>query len=363
MIGVSAFLDGKRVLEAAPKYEQTTVYWRYVKKMLREPLLAGVLKKNESVRTIENELTGNWLRCMTAYDADTLRSDSADLLILDEFQDMKPDAWDEVGAPMLLDTDGDAIFSGTPKRKNHFFQMYANALGDMSGRWMAAHITSFDNPFLSQAALADIVKDMTEDAYKQEIMAEFLDNAGAVFRNLNACMNATDSTPDDHKGHQFIVGGDWGKHNDYTALSVGCLNCHKEVAHDRFNQIDYSFQRERIKVLNNRWHPLNILVESNSMGEPNAEALQRDGLPVSMFETTASSKPPLIENLALALERTEWQFISDPVWRAEMEAYERKVNPTTGRSTYSAPEGVHDDTVIARALMLWAGRTGWAIMV
>jgi hypothetical protein len=60
----------------------------------------------------------------------------------------------------------------------------------------------------------------------------------------------------------------------------------------------------------------------------------------------------LIENLALALEKAEWRFISDPIWTGELEAYERRVNDNTGRSTYSAPEGMHDDTVIARALMM-----------
>jgi hypothetical protein len=77
-------------------------------------------------------------------------------------------------------------------------------------------------------------------------------------------------------------------------------------------------------------------------------------LPVMAFDTTASSKPQLIENMGLALEREEWQFQADPVWTGEMEAYERKVSAITGRSQYSAPEGLHDDTVIARALMLWS---------
>ena len=78
-------------------------------------------------------------------------------------------------------------------------------------------------------------------------------------------------------------------------------------------------------------------------------------MPVIGFQTTATSKPPLIENLSLTLEREEWQFISDPVWTAELEAYERKVSLSTGRSQYSAPEGLHDDTVIARALMVDIG--------
>ena len=67
------------------------------------------------------------------------------------------------------------------------------------------------------------------------------------------------------------------------------------------------------------------------------------------FTTTASSKPPLIESLALALEREEVLWLDNPVATMELEAYEMK--PTrSGRMTYSAPEGLHDDTVIARAL-------------
>lgn len=362
ILAAERFLEGKRVLEAAPKFEQTTVFWRYIKKILREPIAAGILKKNESIRTIENETTGNWIRAMTAHDADTLRSDAADLLILDEFSLMNPDAWYEVGAPMLLDTDGDAVFIGTPQRKNHFFHLYVSALGDTSGRWQAWHFTSFDNPFLSKPALDDIVKDMTEDAYRQEIMAEFLDNAGAVFRNIQACMGApTNPIPTDHGGHRIVMGVDWGKHHDYTALAVGCADCRREIARDRFNKIDYTFQRERIKSLAAVWNVNYILAESNAMGEPNLEQLQADGLPVHGFETTATSKPPLIENLALTLERAEWQFQEDKIWTAELEAYERKVSETTGRSSYSAPEGVNDDTVIARALMLQAGNRPAAV--
>lgn len=73
-------------------------------------------------------------------------------------------------------------------------------------------------------------------------------------------------------------------------------------------------------------------------------------MPVRPFQTTATSKPPLIESLALAFEREELQWLADPVWTGELEAYERKVSPVTGRSQYSAPEGMHDDTVMARAL-------------
>jgi hypothetical protein len=263
---------------------------------------------------------------------------------------------------MLLDNDGDAVFIFTPKRRNHAFQIYNKAVSDDTGRWGAWHFTSHDNPYLSEEALAEITQDMTEEAYKQEILAMFLENEGAVFRNIAACMGADPTTPEAHEGHRIVAGVDWAKQSDFTAISIGCADCHVELARDRFNKIDYHFQRGRLEALCKKWGVKQVLVELNSIGEPNFEELQRSGLPVSGFTTTASSKPPLIENLALVLEKEEWQFQPDQVWTGELEAYERKVSATTGRSQYSAPDGMHDDTVIARALMVKAGEAGARVL-
>jgi hypothetical protein len=196
-----------------------------------------------------------------------------------------------------------------------------------------------------------------EDTYKQEWLAEFVDG-GSVFRNISACTIAQPSTPEAHRGHTIICGADWGKQQDYTTFSFGCLDCHCEVAHDRFNQIDYAFQVQRLKALADKWQPAAILTELNSIGQPVFEQVQRLGLPAVGFNTTAQSKPPLIENLALALEKSEWHFIDNKVWTAELEAYERTVSASTGRSSYSAPDGMNDDTVISRALMVWQATNG-----
>jgi hypothetical protein len=96
-----------------------------------------------------------------------------------------------------------------------------------------------------------------------------------------------------------------------------------------------------------------IVAEENSIGGPNIEALREEGLPVIAFQTTATSKPPLIESLALAFERREIAILPDAVQLAELQAYERTVSRLTGRSSYNAPEGYHDDTVMALALAWW----------
>ena len=363
-LAITGMLAGRRVLEAAPTADQTEAFWKECKRALAELIQDKLIVKNETDRSLDLQ-NGGRIRCKTAWDADSLRGDYADLLILDEFSLMKPSAWDEVGAPMLLDNDGDAIFTFTPKRKNHAYAMYNRALGDMTGRWQAWHGTSFDNVYLSRKALDDIVKDMTEDAYKQEILAEFLANEGAVFRNIPACMLAPLTSPEAHRGHKIVMGVDWGKENDYSAMSVGCAQCRIELARDRSNKVEYILQQQRLATLVKRWGVRTIIPESNSMGSPIIERLRRDpelkGVTILPFETTAVSKPPLIESLALALERSEFQFQADVIWQAELESYEMTQSKTTNRPSYSAPEGCHDDTVIARALMLNGIATGgWA---
>jgi ferredoxin len=355
---VEAMLKGRRVLEAAPVSDQTNAFWDACKKALAEPITAGIVKKNETDRTLEMP-NGGRIKTKTAFNADTLRGDYCDLLILDEYSLMDPDAWNEVGAPMLLDNDGDAVFIFTPLRKNHAYHLFVRAQADDTGRWEAFQFTSFDNPHLSEDALQEITSDMTEDAYKQEILAMFLEGEGIVFRNIEACLNAPQTTPGAHDGHRLVAGVDWGKQHDYTCISIGCVTCRCEVVRDRFNQIDYTVQRDRLRALYEKWRPAYILAEANAMGDPIIDVLQRERLPVLPFQTTATTKPPLIENLALTFERGEWQFQPDPIWTAELEAYERKVSPTTGRSSYSAPEGIHDDTIICRSLMIWqAMQTG-----
>lgn len=353
--GVSAdaatdLLQGRRILYAAPTADQTMVFWARCKRFLREPIEAGLIYKNESDRVLEIKGAGR-IRAKTAWDADTLRGDYADKLIMEEYSIMNPTAWEEVGAPMLLDNNGDAVFIFTPKRKNHAWKLYQRAIGDTSGRWQAWHFTSHDNPYLSKEALDEIAQDMTDSAYRQEILAEFLESEGQVFRNLANCMNAPkDATPDQHQGHRIVAGLDWAKQQDFTFTSLVCDDCKVEVAKDRFNQIDYHFQRDRLKALYDKWNVRHIEGEGNSIGEPNIEELQRDGIPIVPFQTTGQSKPPLIESLALCFEREECQWIDDPICNGELEAYEVKMSPTTNRPTYSAPSGMNDDTVIGRAL-------------
>jgi hypothetical protein len=174
-IAVDAFLDGCRVLYATPTQEQIDRFWFECKNALKEPLEANVYYKNETRHIIELEGTEQRIRGKTAWNADTLRGDYGDEVLLDEFQDMDPDALDLVVFPMLLDNDGNLTLIYTKKRGKkgkYASDLYTRAEEDKTGRWGAFTFTSHDNPHLSKDALSEITQDMTNLAYRMEIMAE-----------------------------------------------------------------------------------------------------------------------------------------------------------------------------------------------
>lgn len=113
---------------------------------------------------------------------DTLRGVSLTYLVLDEVADIKPDTWEKVLRAALSDKKGNALFIGTPKGRNWFFDMYN--LGD-SGEdedWKSWHFTTKDNPLIDPKEIEAAKKTLSSFAFKQEYEASF-DNAGAgVFK-------------------------------------------------------------------------------------------------------------------------------------------------------------------------------------
>lgn len=180
---VEKFLKGRRQLYGAPTTEQIDRFWFEIVRALGPLIDAGVLKKNETEHYIERPGTEQRIKAKTVWNADTLRGDYADDLYLDEWQLMDEDAWGVVGAPMLLDNNGDVVFIYTPpslrsagvskaRDPRHAAKMFKMAQQDTTGLWQAFHFTSHDNPHISKEGLAIITSDMSAQSYRQEIMAE-----------------------------------------------------------------------------------------------------------------------------------------------------------------------------------------------
>ena len=121
---------------------------------------------------------------------DTMRGVSLEYLVMDEYADMKPVVWEEILRPALADRKGDALFIGTPKGRNHFYDLYNYALNEDDPSYTAWHFTSYDNPLLDPEEIDLAKKSMSSYAFRQEFMASFEALGSEIFKeewiNFNA---------------------------------------------------------------------------------------------------------------------------------------------------------------------------------
>ena len=178
------FLEGKSVDYAAPVIEQVEKFWHEVVLALAEPIEFGVYRKLEAEKIIEKRGTDQYIHCRTAYNPDTLRGGATDLLILDEFQLMHEETWGQAGAPRLIDRNGDAVFIYTPPSMRmrsrthardplHAPKMFKKYKDDPD--WLCLHFSSHENPFASKKGIETVTKDLSNLGYRQEILAEDID--------------------------------------------------------------------------------------------------------------------------------------------------------------------------------------------
>jgi hypothetical protein len=177
---VNHFANGGRVLYAVPVVDQLDKWWKEVTWSLRELINAGRVYKNETEHVIEFRGTDNRIKGKTAWNADSLRGDWCTLLILDEYQLMDETAWTEVGQPMMIDKDGDAVLIYTPpslatksiskaKDKQHAAKMFKRCQAD--NEWLCLHFSSRANPFISSEGIDRAERNMNKVAFMQEIEA------------------------------------------------------------------------------------------------------------------------------------------------------------------------------------------------
>ena len=344
----SAVEKHQRAWWLAPTLLMASQVWRDLKRAL---IGLPNLKINESERRLDLP-GGGMIAVRSAFHPDRLRGDGLDLVVLDEAAWMEARVWGEIVRPMLAQSRGRAVFLSTPLGRNWFWDLYRIGLDPEVHEWQSFHFSTAENIEIDLDELRAIRRQTAQSIWQTEYLAKFSNDAGQVFRGLADALrpgHADAPLPD----HRYVAGIDWGRSRDYTAITIIDATTNQVVALDRFNQIGWALQRGRLRNIVNTWNPHIIWAEANSLGAPNIEALQRDGLRIRPFQTTAQSKSPLIESLALAIETGQLALLDHPVLLGELASYAVERLPG-GSYRYTAPPGSHDDTVISTALAWYA---------
>lgn len=152
-------------------------------------MLLATVPKEYIQKTNESSLTvtlwnGSVISLKGAEKPDNLRGRSLDFVVLDEFADMRPEAWYEVLRPSLSDRRGSALFIGTPKGRNHFYDLWTKGI-DGSDDWSGFQYTTIDGGHVTADEIDAAKRDLDERTFNQEYNAQFINYAGIIYYNFS----------------------------------------------------------------------------------------------------------------------------------------------------------------------------------
>ena len=344
----------------SPTFPQTDIMWRMVLKLLPKKYI-----KFTYLGKLCIELTNGatiWAKSADKYD--NLRGEGLDGVVLDEAAMIHPDAWFKVIRPALMDKLGWALFCTTPRGKNWYYKLYQKGVkGRVSYRknWESFTFSSYDNPYLEREELNEIVEDLSELEYEQEILAIFLSDGGTVFKNLDACTRSHIS--DAYiPGRIYVMGVDLGRHQDFTVIDV-CDTITKELVYqERFNKTAWSYIKSKIRDVYGRYGNPPVFLDTTGVGDAIQEDLEADGVNVVSYKFTLESKKELVKRLSVALSNCEIFIPPNQSLREELESF-TYVTTDAGNIKYGAPRGYFDDQVCALMLANYGMNGGVALCI
>lgn len=247
--------------------------------------------------------------------------------------------WENTLYPMIKHATVRII--GTPKGKNKFESLYR--------QYPHYSFSAYDSPFWTQEEIDAAKHTMTQEAFAQEMLAKFIEGAGAVFRNINENI-AGQLLSEPIEGRRYVLASDLAKHQDFTVILIGDAETRQVVYHERFNQIDWGLQKSRIINVYQKFKCGRGIIDATGVGDAVFDDLKNLGLDLEGFKFTATTKQELVSNLSVAMDNQTIKYpkIETLIDELEMYAYEQRSN---GTFSYSAPEGFHDDEVMALALL------------
>jgi len=201
---VTQALKGKRKVcwYVAPTYKAA--------KEIAWDMLLAFLPKEYIQKTNESSLTvtlwnASIISLKGAEKPDNLRGRSLDFCVLDEFADMRPEAWYEVLRPSLSDRQGSALFIGTPKGRNHFYDLWTRG-ADGNTDWQAFQYTTIDGGQVTAEEIESAKRDLDERTFNQEYNAQFVNYQGIIYYNFDRTESVRKITDD---GSMLHIGMDF----------------------------------------------------------------------------------------------------------------------------------------------------------
>lgn len=335
--------DNSHTWWVAPNYPMSQIEWR---EFCRIVGIVPFVTIKESRREIRYKT--NYLGVKSADDPDSLRGEGLDKVVLNEAAFMRERAWEEGLRPALSDRKGQALFLSTPRGQNYFYRLYVFGL-QRENSFRSWHFKSAENPLLDPAEIEAAKQTLPRDVFAQEFEAEFLADAAAVFRGIDACIIKGEGFLPPQQGHVYVTGWDPAKFEDFNAVVVLDMMTRRIVFMERSHRIDLITQLERVREINRRYP--GFVMADITRDEALLEIGKARGVQIKGYKFTNESKSQLVMRLANVVEL---QQISIPeqgceILVEEMRGFRYEIT-LAANVKYAASPGMHDDTVCALGL-------------
>lgn len=383
----------------APVYKQAQIAFKLIGTMLPPERVHKRSSAGEMVYELlyTNGKVRSIIDFRSAERPESLRGEGVHGAVIDEAGYWKRDSHVSV-LTTLTRTAGKLRIISTPKGKNWFYEEWTKGwcvacrksnkkchcpkqLDPSTGKVVNSEYSSYQlptsaNPVIKPAQLETLKKNFTDRQYRQEILAEFLDDGAGVFTNLRVCQRAK-LQPEPRPGKRYVMGIDWAKQEDYTVFVVMDADLRKVVHMERHQGLDWNVNMDRAIRCAKKWNRATMIIDSTGGGDVIFDQIAAVYPFLEGFSIYNNDpKVRLIQRLQLAFERQEIQIPLTSQPMSGIGAYDMNEDPEgqkaalgnimdnelqmynstvtkTGKFQFAAPEGYHDDCVIALALAVW----------
>jgi hypothetical protein len=251
----------------------------------------------------------------------------------------------------------------TPRGRNWVWELFKDGKDASKKAYYSTQQPWFKRPDYPEL-LKRLMLDTPEHIRRQEYFAEFLEGGAGTFKNLDAIFRGAqinfpsdqqhwyaNVSPDRFSKELFVVGADFAKSNDYTVLTAFSQQKKDMVGYERFNKTDYKIVLERIRRMSQKFGGAEVIFDNTGVGSGLADFLSSD-LSVHPFTLTNQSKNEIINKLIVSCDYGNISMPNIVTMRNEFEMFSYELT-RTGKLSYNAPDGKHDDCVISVALSNW----------
>lgn len=166
---------------AAPTQDQAKrIFWNDIKAMIPAALRPVYRDSNPPMVEFDNLVGGRSQIWIIGLDKPArIEGSPWNDCVIDEFGNVKPEAWGANIRPALSDRRGTADLTGVPEGRNHYYELYKRAKENISGEWAAFHWKSAD--ILPAHEIAAARAELDELTFRQEYEADFLNFTGRAY--------------------------------------------------------------------------------------------------------------------------------------------------------------------------------------